>query len=93
VTTDLTAKLALDYRNVLDVIDMSVCQEQKFGVDIKRTQPFTGALRRVKENPALWRLQQVAVCFKNAAAKGLINHCDSLYRRIATTEDVIFYEY
>jgi len=54
VTTDLTAKLALDHRNILDVIDMSVCQEQKFEIDSKRTHPFASALGRVEENPALW---------------------------------------
>ena len=93
VTTDLTAKLALDHRNILDVIDMSVCQEQKFEIDSKRTHPFASALRRVEENPALWRLIQIAIRFENAAAKGVVNHCDSLYRRIATTEGEIFYEY
>jgi len=74
VTTDWTTKLALDPGNILDVIDMPVCEEQKFEIDLKRTHPFASALRRVEENPALRRLKQIAIRFKNAAAKALVIH-------------------
>ena len=76
VTTDWTTKLAFDPGNILDVIDMSVRQEQKFEVDTKRTHPFASALGRVEENPALRRLNQIAIRFKNPAAKALVIHWD-----------------
>ena len=76
MTADGTAELALDPCNILDVVDMPVRQEQEFEVDTKRTHPFVSALRRVEKNPALWRLKQIAIRFKNAAAKALVIHCD-----------------
>ena len=76
MTADGTTELTLDPGNVLDVIDMSVRQEQKFEIDTKRTHPFASALGRVEENPALRRLKQIAIRFKNAAAKALVIHCD-----------------
>ena len=56
VTTDRTTKLAFNSGNILDVIDVPMRQEQKFRLDFKRAHPFASALRRVKENPSLWRL-------------------------------------
>jgi hypothetical protein len=75
------------------VIDVTMRQEQEFRLDLARAHPFASALGRVEENPSFWCLQQEAVCFKNAAAKGLVNHRDSLYRVVATTEGESFYEY
>ena len=57
VTTNWTTKLVLNPGNILDVIDMAVCQKQKFRLDPKRTHPFASALGRVEENPSLWRLK------------------------------------
>ena len=37
VTTNRTTKLPLDSGYILDVVDMPVCQEQKFRLDLKRT--------------------------------------------------------
>ena len=37
VTTNRTTKLPLDPGYILDVVDMPVCQEQKFRLDPKRT--------------------------------------------------------
>ena len=76
MTSDGTAELALDPGNVLDVIDVTVRQEQEFEIDAERTHPFASALGRVEENPALRRLKQIAIRFKNAAAKALVIHCD-----------------
>ncbi len=76
VTADGTAELALDPGNILDVIDMPVCEEQKLEIDIKRTRPMAGALGRVEKNPAVWRLKQIAIRFENAAAKALVIHRD-----------------
>ena len=67
VTTDWATKLPLNPGNILDVIDMSVRQEQKFEVHTKRTHPFASALGR---------LNQIAIRFKNPAAKALVIHWD-----------------
>ena len=69
VTPDWAAKLALDLRNVLDVIDVPVRQQQEFGIDIERAHPFGGTLRCVEQDPTLRRFKQVAIGFKNPAAK------------------------
>src|SRR5439155_527103 len=39
VTADRTAKPALNLGDILDVIDVPMCQEQEFEIDLKRTQP------------------------------------------------------
>src|SRR6516225_6200169 len=52
MTANGTAELALEPGNILDVIDMSVRQEQKFEIGVQRTHPFASALGRVEENPA-----------------------------------------
>jgi len=75
VTTYPTIKLPLDPGNILNVIDMPVCQEQKLRVDIKRLNPFAGPIGRIEKNPALRSLKQIAIRFENAAAKPLVNHC------------------
>ncbi len=93
VTTNRTTKLVLNPGNILNVIDMPVCQEQKFRLDPKRTHPFASALRRVEEDLALWRFKQIAIRFENAAAKAFVAHHDSIYRGVATTEGASFYEY
>ena len=69
VTPDWAAKLALDLRNVLDVIDVPVRQQQEFEIDLERTHPFAGTLRCVEQNPTLRHFKQVAIGFKNPAAK------------------------
>ena len=76
MTADWTTELALNPGNVLDVIDVSVRQQQQFEIGIERTHPFASALGRVEEDPALRRLKQIAIRFKNAAAKALVIHCD-----------------
>ena len=76
MTPDWTIKLALNPGNILDVIDMPVCEEQKFEIDAERVHPFASAFGRVEENPALWRLDQIAIRFENAAAKALVIHSD-----------------
>jgi hypothetical protein len=66
-------KLLFNSGNVLDVIDVPVCQQQKFGMDIEGTEPFTRTLRCVEQDPSLWRFEQIAIGFKNAAAKGFVS--------------------
>src|SRR6266567_3601635 len=75
VTTYWTTKLPLNLGNILDVIDMPMCQEQKLRIDIKRLDPFASPIGRIEKNPALRSLKQIAIRFENAAAKPLINHC------------------
>ena len=76
VATNWTTKLALNPGNVLNVIDMAMCQEQEVEIDLERTQPFASALRRVEEDPALWRFDQIGIRFENSAAKAFVSHCN-----------------
>ena len=82
VTSDLAVKLALDPRNVLHMIHVPVRQQQKFGMNIKRADPFAGTLRCVEQDPSIRGLKQVAIGFKNPAAKcfvSLRSHCNQLF--------------
>ena len=83
VATDRTTKLAFNPGNILHVIDVPMCQEQKVGVDLKRTRPFASALRRVEENPSLRRLEEIAIRFENAAAKAFVIHCLPIWLRLS----------
>jgi hypothetical protein len=87
VTPDLAAKLALNPRNVLNVIDVPVRQQQKFGVDVERAQPVAGTIRCVEQDPSLRRFEQVAIGLKNTAAKCFkLRHVESLNRDIVTSD-------
>ena len=92
MTADGTTELALDPGNILHMIDMPVRKEQEFEIGVQRTHPITSALGCVEKNPALWRLKQIAIRFKNAAAKALVIHCDLLYPSATTAERESFYE-
>src|SRR5262249_54016169 len=59
--------------NVLDVIDVPVCQQQELGMDIEGTDPITRTLRCVEQNPTLWRFEKVAIGFENPAAKCFVS--------------------
>lgn len=73
MTSDLAMKLLFDPGNVLDVIDVAVCQQQKFGMDIEGTDPITRTLRCVEQNPSVRRFKQVAIGFENPAAKRFVS--------------------
>ncbi len=73
VTSDLGVKLAFNSGNVLNVIDVPVCQQQKFGMDIKRTNPVARTLRCVEQDPSLRRFEEIAIGFENAAAKRFVS--------------------
>jgi hypothetical protein len=53
VTTNWTTEPALNRGDILNVIDVSMREEQEFWLDLKRAHPFASALRRVEENPSL----------------------------------------
>src|SRR5262245_40102745 len=53
VTSDFGVKLVFNPGNILDVVDVPVRQQQKFGVDIERTDPFARTLRCVEQDPSL----------------------------------------
>ena len=79
VTPDWAAKVAFDFRNVLDVIDVPVRQQQEFGIDIERAYPFAGTIRCVEKDPPARGFEQVAIGFKNPAAKCFgLRHVESL---------------
>ena len=89
MTTDLAAKLPLNHGNILNVIDVAVRQEQKFGMSVKRAQPFACTLRRVEQNRSISSLNQIAIRLENSAAKGFIIHGSF----VATAKAGGFYEY
>ena len=74
MTSDLGVKLAFNPGNVLYVIDVPVCQQQKFGMDIERADPFARTLRCVEQDPSLRRFEQIAIGFKDPAAKFFVSH-------------------
>ena len=73
MTSDLAVKLAFNPGNILNVIDVPVCQQQKFGMDIERTDPFARTLRCVEEDPSLRRFEQIAIGFEDPAAKRFVS--------------------
>ena len=73
VTSDLGVKLAFNSGNVLNVIDVPVCQQQKLGMDIKGTDPFARTLRCVQQDPSRPRFEQIAIGFKDPAAKRFVS--------------------
>jgi len=82
VTSDLGMKLAFNSGNVLDVIDVPVCQQQELRMNIERTDPLARTLRCVEQDPSFGRFEQIAIRFKNAAAKGFVSrrcHCNEVF--------------
>jgi hypothetical protein len=82
VTSDLGVKLLFNSGNVLNVIDVPVCEQQKFGMDIKGTDPFARTLRCVEQDPSFRRFEQIAVGFKDPAAKCFVSrrsHCNEVF--------------
>lgn len=73
VTSDLAMKVLFNSGNVLDVIDVPMCQQQKLGMDIQGTDPFARTLRCVEEDPSLRRFEQIAIGFKDPAAKPFVS--------------------
>ena len=73
VTSDLGMKLAFNLGNVLNVIDVPVCQQQKFRMNIERADPFARTLRCVEQDPSLRCFEQIAIRFKDAATKGFVS--------------------
>ena len=74
VTPNWATKLPLYPGNILHVIDVPMGQKQKFEIDTERLHPFTGTLRCVEKNPAVGRLKQVTIRFKNATAELPVIH-------------------
>jgi len=74
VTADRATEASFDFGNILDVIDMSVREQQELEIDVARIDPLASAIRGVEENRTLRRLQKIAVRLENAAAEGLVSH-------------------
>ena len=82
VTSDLGVKLAFNPRNILDVIDVTVSQQQKFGMDVQRAYPFARTLRCVEQDPSVRRFEQIAIGFKDPTAKRFVSrrcHCNEVF--------------
>jgi hypothetical protein len=71
-------EVALDFRDIRDVIEMAVRQEQKLEIDIPGDEPIASPIGRVEKNPALQRFNKITIRFENAATKGLVSHYISL---------------
>lgn len=65
---------AFDLRDIRDVIEVSMREEQKLHIDTAPFEPLARPIGRIKENPSFGSLDQVAVGFENAAAESLVNH-------------------
>jgi hypothetical protein len=75
-------KLLFHSGNVLDVIDVPVCEQQKLGMDIQGTDPITRTLRCVEQDPSLRGFKQVAIGFENPATKRFVSrrcHRDEVF--------------
>jgi len=78
MATDRAAKPPLDLGNILDVIDVAVGKQQKLEIGVPGSEPFASAIGRVEQNRPIGRVHQIAIRFKNAAAKALVSHRVSL---------------
>lgn len=78
MATNLTTKAPLDLRNVLNMIDMSVGEEQEFWVRLACFEPLARPVRRIKQDPALGRGNEIAVGFKDPAAESFVSEHVSL---------------
>ena len=74
MTTDGAAEPAFDFGHLGDVIEMAMGQQEKFWMDIARSDPIASSIGRVEKNPAFGRLNEIAICFENPATKALVNH-------------------
>ena len=72
VTSDLAMELLFNSGSVLDVIDVPVCEQQKFGMDIEGTEPFTRTIRCVEQDPSIGCFKQITIGFENSAAKRFV---------------------
>src|SRR5438477_8718009 len=74
MATDLAIEAAFDLGDVLDVIDVTMREQEQFQIDTARMDPFAGALRRIEQDPAFGRGNEVAVRFENPAAEPFVDH-------------------
>jgi hypothetical protein len=78
MTTYLTVEAPLNFCHIRDVIEVPMREKKKLYMDKARFEPFAGAIGRVEQNPALWRLNEIAIGLENAATEGFVSHCKSL---------------
>ena len=74
VTADRATELPLDFRHGRHVIEMTVRQKQQLRRYSLRDEPIAGAIGSIEQDRALRCLEQVAVRFKNPAAKSFVSH-------------------
>jgi hypothetical protein len=63
------AEAAFDLRYVLDVIDVPMSEEEEAQLDFLPDDPIARTIRSIEEDPALRRLQRVAIGLKNSAGE------------------------
>src|SRR4051812_29750423 len=74
VAADWAAETLLDLRHVRDVIEMAVSEEEKFRRNAAGRQPFARSVRRVEQDWALRRCDEVAIRLENPSAERLVSH-------------------
>jgi len=74
VTADLAFEAIFDFGGVLDVIDVAVGKQQHFQIDTAGVDPVASTFRRIKENPAFGRGNEIAVRFENPTAERFVSH-------------------
>ena len=74
MNADRATEALFDFGHVLDVIDMPVGEEEEPQLDPFPLEPVAGAVGRIEEDPALRRLEGVAVRLKDSAGKSLVFH-------------------
>jgi len=74
MATDLAIEAAFDLGDVLDVIDVAMREQEQFQIDAARMDPLARALRRIKEDPALRRGNQITIGLENAATERFVDH-------------------
>ena len=72
MAADRAAEAALDFRDVGDVIEMTVGEQEQLQLNPARFEPGAGAIGRVEENGAAGGFEQVAVRLEDAAAIRLV---------------------
>src|SRR5207253_1014642 len=86
MATNRAIEALFDARNVLDVVDVAVSKQEQLQIDPARIDPVAGTLRRIKQNRAFRRRDEIAVGLENTAAKRLVGHPKILDERLKASQ-------
>ena len=74
VTSNLAGKCFFNFREIGDVVDMSVCEQKKLRFDALALEPLTRSFWRIKQDCTGRGRPEIAIRLKDSAAKCLISH-------------------